>query len=60
MHVAYDPLNYEQLTDLTRYLEKGDWGTATDATSGLHYLSLHPDMWEYATSQAPGGQYYVL
>ena len=56
----YRPFKYEQLTDLTRYLEKGDWGTATDATSGFHHLSLHPDMWEYAAFQAPDGQYYVF
>ncbi len=46
--------------DLTSYLEQGDWGTATDATSGFHHFSLHPDMWEYAAFQSPDGQYYVF
>ncbi len=57
---VYRPFKYEQLLDLTSYLEQGDWGTTTDATSGFHHLSLHPDMWEYAGFQAPDGQYYVF
>lgn len=56
----YQAFKYEQLTDLSSYLEQGDWGFATDATSGFHHFSLHPDMWQYAGFQGPDGQYYVF
>lgn len=56
----YQPFKYEQLADITTYLEQGDWGIATDATSGFHHFSLHPDVWEYAAFQSPEGQYYVF
>lgn len=59
MAAAYEPLKYEQLTDLTSYLERGDWGCATDATAGFHHFSLHPSMWEYVAFQAPDGSYFV-
>lgn len=56
----YQPFKYEQLRDVTAYLEQGDWGIATDATSGFHHFSLHPSAWEYAAFQSPQGQYYVF
>ena len=59
MHAEYRPFKYEQLVDLTNYVEKGMWATSTDCTSGFHHLSLHPDMWEYAGFMYDG-QYYVF
>jgi hypothetical protein len=48
-----------QLTDLTAYLEQGDFGTSSDATSGFYHWSLHPDHWEYA-AVCVDGEYYVF
>jgi hypothetical protein len=56
---GYQPFKYEQLVDLTNYVDKGMWATSTDCTSGFHHLSLHPDMWEYAGFEYEG-QYYVF
>ena len=53
----YQSFPYEQLPDLTAYLEQGFHGSSTDATSGFYHWSLHPDCWEYAAIFVDG-EYY--
>lgn len=57
--LRYLPLRYEQLKDVSQYVQAGDWGSTTDEKSGYHHLPLHPDMWSYVGFFWEG-RYYVF
>ena len=45
LFLKYQPVRYEQLSDICNYAQKGDWATTTDEKSGYHHMALHPSMW---------------
>lgn len=56
--LKYEPLRYEQLSDLSYQARPGDWATTTDEKSGYHHMPLHPSMWTLFGFQHEG-RYYV-
>lgn len=55
----YEPLRYEQLADMTMYVQPGDYATSTDEKSGYYHQILHPSMWTYLGFNWRGS-YYVF
>jgi hypothetical protein len=55
--MKYEQLRYEQLIDMTQYLEAGDWLTTTDEKSGYHHQALHPEMWTLLGFKHEGRHY---
>lgn len=56
--LKYEPLRYEQLSDIPCYIQPEDWATTTDEKSGYYHQALHPSMWTLMGFQWRG-EYYV-
>lgn len=57
--LKYFPFKYEQLLDLTTFLESEDWAYTSDDKAGYHHVPLHPSFWSYLGFQV-NGKYFVF
>ena len=42
-HIKHNKFRYEKLTKLSEILNKGDYFTTFDLTSGYHHIEIHPE-----------------
>ncbi len=57
--VRYEHFAYEQLSDVTEYMQPDGWFVLTDARSGYHHVPMHPDSFEDLALELQG-QLYVF
>ncbi|KXZ50413.1 hypothetical protein GPECTOR_16g587 [Gonium pectorale] len=58
LRLCMNPLQYERLTDVAAYLQRGEFCYATDDKSGYWQLATHPDSWPYLAVEWDGVTYY--
>jgi hypothetical protein len=51
LFLHYNPVSYENLTDLKNLELPGDWGSTMDDKSGYWRLPMHPSTWPYLAFQ---------
>ncbi len=54
----YIAFSYEQLDDVTAYIQPGDYISLTDFKAGYHQLKMHPDTHRFFGIQFEGQVYY--
>lgn len=54
LFLKYSKVKYEQLSDVTAYLQQGHFFVLTDAKSGYHHIPMHENMWQYLAIQFEG------
>ena len=58
--LRYEHFAYEQLSDVTQYLQPGGWFILTDAKSGYHHVPGHPDSYQYLALEFDGVVYAFM
>ena len=66
-HIKHNKFRYENLSALPEILNKGNYFTTFDQTSGYHYIEMHPEhrkflgiQWTFEDGSTRYFQFYVL
>ena len=54
LFLKYSKVKYEQLADVTAYLQQGHFFVLTDAKSGYHHVFMHESTWPYLAIKFEG------
>ena len=54
LFLKYSKIKYEQLANVTNYLQQGQFFALTDAKSGYHHVPMHASTWPYLAVKFEG------